>query len=365
MKKVLIYLLVITFSTNTFSQEPTLLEDVLREMSRQYVMERIKEEAHKELEKRAGQAIANEISSDVTNAMAVIGLITSAQNYEKADTETARYQAFMQGVANAATLVDPAIGSAIQLAVMTQGLAAAIVSKKYSLEVMQLMAQIAQTERKTSEMIKTEFEAEVHMFESLIGRSVAIAKLIKKNSDAVSTHCLAEQVTTENGQKCIKAVFLQLKLTRSQEQTVLRLITFSGRFISVAKLQQIKMDTLQNELNIAIEHINFLHKTINEKILIFIEKSISEIKESSLKRAYFYRCERLITGTLKKIIVTKKSILEETDNEGFDQLLLPTYKEDLQELTKVTCAEVFQSLDPHIQRLTKTYLEELDPRQIR
>ncbi len=355
MKRGVLLFVVLILSVRTYSKEPTLLENVLYEMSKQFVIESLKEQSYSQLKNLAGEALAQEVASDIATTVAVLSLINSGRSYEDADSETQRYQAFMSGVASAATLVNPAAGGFVQLGVMAQGLAASLVSKSYALENAKLMAKIAEIEKKNSELIKEEFDAERNFFLSLIGRSVAIGELAKQNTDVIEASCMSDVSNLTNTQKCLQDVFLQLKLARLQEQTVLRIVTFSGRFISTSKFSKENIDKIQEELKTAMVEINKLENVIDQRIHSFVEKSLVEIKKNVQKKAHFYRCERLITQCLSKIMQSQKRITENKDPDGFDSLLLLDYTQDLQHLLKVSCQEAFGGLDTSIQAIAMKY----------
>ncbi len=362
MKKLIVFLMISFSALPSFAETPrqkSALEYVLEEMTKQYLENTVKNEAMKQLESAASRALATDLSGSLSSTLAVLSLIDSIQQYDKATSETGRYQAFAQGVAAATTLANPAIGALVSLGVMAQGMNAALISKQYSLDLAKLIAEISAIENTTSEIIKKDFLAEEAHFKKLLARSAALSVLLKENSDAMDISCKDLNDHPVNLKPCLKDALLQQNLFFHQVRTVSKIITFNGRFIQTAAGITPEFAAEMTSLAAdADKNWKANDKFIRQTVLAMQEMMAQAIRSAAERYGHHFRCERMIFNKLNSLL----SLVSELQSNGPDESL--TYfieddQESLRILVTQSCATEFKSMRSDLKNLVKRYVPEL------
>ncbi|WP_374027256.1 hypothetical protein ACES2J_10205 [Bdellovibrio bacteriovorus] len=356
MKKIILALMAFLISTQACAKENSALQSVLEAMTRQYLDSYVRSTVIKELEEYAGKALAQDLSGKVSTVLAVVNLVDNVKLYNEAESESQRYQALSQAVANAVTLipaVGPALGALVQLTVVAQGMSAALISKTYALKTAQLIAEITAIEKSTSAIILEEFRKEEAAFTTLIARSAALTALINQNSALLKSQCYgSDDIHIPNPKECLKSSLLHKNLLYTQIQTMSRIVNFQGRFIITATGVSPEMrESMKQILTTAEESFKTIHSVIQQNIQSINEDQVVALRLKASRRARFYRCERLISRELAEIHDSRLKIQTNEEARFFSEISIQHSQQNLIELTDYSCRDSLPELDPELYKL--------------
>nr|BFD67072.1 hypothetical protein HAGR004_20940 [Bdellovibrio sp. HAGR004] len=356
MKKILVGLTALLISVQASAAENSALQSVLEAMTRQYLESYVRSTVIKELEEYAGKALAQDLSGQVSTVLAAVNLVDNVKQYNEAESESERYQAFSQAVANAVTLipaVGPAIGALVQLGVLAQGMSAALISKTYALETAKMIAEITAIEKTTSEMILAEYEKEKAAFTILIARSEALTALINQNSVLIKSQCYGvDDILVPNPKECLKSALLHKNLFYTQMQTMNRIVNFQGRFIITATGVSPEMrENMRQILAVAEDGFKKIHSVILQNIQSLNEDRIVALRIKASSRARIYRCERLIAKELSALLKARVEMENGGEDIVFAEMSLQESQQNLTELTEQTCQDTLPKMAPEILRI--------------
>ncbi|WP_347356600.1 hypothetical protein [Bdellovibrio sp.] len=362
MKKLFAGLMALLISAQASAAENSVLQSVLEAMTKQYLESYVRSAVIKELEEYAGKILAQDLSGSVSTVLAVVNLVDNVKQYDEAASESQRYQAFSQAVANAVTLipaVGPAIGALVQLGVMVQGMSAALISKTYVLETAKLITEITAIEKTTSEMILAEYKKEEAVFTTLIARSEALTALIKQNSALIKSQCYSsDDIQVPNPKECLKSALLHKNLLYTQIQTMNRIVNFQGRFIITATGVSPEMrESMKQILAVAEEGFKKIHGVVQQNIQSLNEDQIVALRIKASSRARFYRCERLITKELSGLLQARVEMESDSVDAILAEISLQESQQNLTELTEQTCQDILHQMDPELLRILKEFLD--------
>ncbi|KYG65883.1 hypothetical protein AZI86_02075 [Bdellovibrio bacteriovorus] len=357
MKNLIVAFFAITLPVHAFSQERSVLQGVIEEMTKKYLEEVSKTFVTKKLEEYAAQKLGMELTGRLGTALAFVSLVDGIIQYDKATSETQRYQSFSQTVASGISLVAPPVGALVGLGVMAQGMMGALVSKTYSLKIAKLVNEISDLERKSSELLIKQAESEKNRFAVLLARSEAIKILVEENSKIIERRCSVEQSLVAEINSCFQSALLQRSLLRLYISTMARIAGFNGRFINViAGLNQTEIAKINATLKAATDHVTKIELSIQETVLYLTTASALFVRDEVKKKYRHLTCERLLLSNTKKILSLKILIENSAPSAELLSFAIEEYQIDLKSLAEESCAEALKLFDPSIQAVIQSLL---------
>lgn len=357
MKSLIAAILLMTLPHQAFAQERSVLHGVIEEMTKKYLEEATKSTAIKKLEEYASQKLSMELSGKLSSTLAFVSLVDSALQYDKAESETQRYQALSQTVSSGISLVAPPLGALVSLGVMTQGMMGALVSKGYSLALARLVNEISELEAKSSGLLLKQAETEKSRFANLIARSVAIETLIRENSISLEKKCSNDRTSVKEISICFQSSLLQRSLLKTYVNTMNKIAGFNGRFISViAGLGQLEIDKINNVLQNAARHIEKVEASIQETTRYLAAVSALMVRNEIKEQYRYLACDRMLLSYTKKILKLRLQIEQRPDSAELLSFVIEDYQNDLKLLVTESCVDSFNLFDISAKSLIQSLL---------